>query len=79
MFSILVISERVLFRREHDAGCYVTSAYFVSKLLVDIVPFRVLPSFVFGSVVYFIVGLKANALNFIWFQIILMMRKALHA
>jgi ATP-binding cassette subfamily G (WHITE) protein 2 len=40
------------------AGYYYTSAYFMSKLLCDMIPVRVIPTIIFATVVYFMVGFQ---------------------
>ncbi len=39
-------------------GYYKPSAYFLSKVLFDILPLRVIPPFVLGSIVYGLAGLN---------------------
>ncbi|KAG1081059.1 hypothetical protein G6F42_023095 [Rhizopus arrhizus] len=55
MFS----KERILFMRERENGYYSPSAYFVAKVLFDIVPLRVLPPLVMGSISYYMIGLNS--------------------
>ncbi|KAF7729016.1 hypothetical protein EC973_005047 [Apophysomyces ossiformis] len=54
MFS----KERVLFMRERENGYYSPVSYFVAKILFDILPLRVLPPLVMGSVSYYMIGLN---------------------
>ncbi|KAG2200876.1 hypothetical protein INT46_006438 [Mucor plumbeus] len=51
--------ERILFMRERENGYYSPSAYFVAKVLFDIVPLRVLPPLVMGSISYYMIGLNS--------------------
>jgi ABC-type multidrug transport system permease subunit len=48
--------ERALFVRERAQGMYRTSTYFISKTLCDIVPLRVIPPIIMGTVTYWMVG-----------------------
>jgi len=47
--------ERALFVREKAQGAYRTSAYFLAKTLCDIVPMRVVPPIILGTVTYWMV------------------------
>lgn len=51
--------ERILFMRERENGYYGPGAYFVAKVLFDIVPLRVLPPLVMGSISYYMIGLNS--------------------
>ncbi|EPZ33247.1 ABC transporter domain-containing protein [Rozella allomycis CSF55] len=53
----LFAPERLLFTRERSNGFYSPSAYFVTKILFDIIPLRTVPPLLFGSIVYYMVGL----------------------
>ncbi|SNX83178.1 related to ABC transporter protein [Melanopsichium pennsylvanicum] len=57
-------NERALFVRERSNGYYSPLTYFTSKLLFDILPLRVVPPFLFGGVVYFLVGLVPGVAEF---------------
>lgn len=57
-------SERMLFMRERANGYYKPGAYFLSKVLFDILPLRVIPPFVLGSIVYGLAGLNADVSSF---------------
>ncbi|KAG8980991.1 hypothetical protein FRC05_003890 [Tulasnella sp. 425] len=53
----LFANERILFMRERANGYYSSFTYFSSKVLFDILPLRVVPPMVFGSIIYGLVGL----------------------
>ncbi|KAK4685767.1 ATP-binding cassette, subfamily G (WHITE), member 2, partial [Tremellales sp. Uapishka_1] len=57
-------NERMLFMRERANGYYAPSMYFLSKILFDIVPLRVIPPFILGSIVYGLAGLNAEVSAF---------------
>ncbi|XP_071664074.1 broad substrate specificity ATP-binding cassette transporter ABCG2 isoform X2 [Patagioenas fasciata] len=56
----LFIVEKKIFVHEYISGYYRTSAYFISKLLADLIPMRTIPSILFTCIVYFMLGLKAT-------------------
>ncbi|KAG8905256.1 hypothetical protein FRB99_000371 [Tulasnella sp. 403] len=53
----LFANERILFMRERANGYYSSFTYFSSKVLFDVLPLRVVPPLVFGSIIYGLVGL----------------------
>ncbi|NXE15073.1 ABCG2 protein, partial [Lophotis ruficrista] len=52
----LFIVEKKIFTHEYISGYYRTSAYFISKLMADLIPMRTLPSIIFTCIVYFMLG-----------------------
>ncbi|XP_065903793.1 broad substrate specificity ATP-binding cassette transporter ABCG2-like [Dysidea avara] len=60
----LFIKEKVLFKHENISGYYRVSAYYLAKVICDVIPLRVLPTIVFGAISYWMVGLEAQASNF---------------
>eukprot|EP00026_Physarum_polycephalum_P002149 Phypoly_transcript_02154.p1 GENE.Phypoly_transcript_02154~~Phypoly_transcript_02154.p1 ORF type:complete len:902 (+),score=77.77 Phypoly_transcript_02154:193-2898(+) len=63
----LFFSERLLFLRERANGCYRTSAYFLAKAISDLIPMRVIPPLVLGSIVYYMVGFQKDPVKFVIF------------
>ncbi|KAK3754262.1 hypothetical protein RRG08_050926 [Elysia crispata] len=63
----LFIKERPIFIHENVSGFYRVSAYFVSKVFLDLIPMRMLPCLVFSSIVYFMIGLRATLMKFLIF------------
>nr|ODO01155.1 ATP-dependent permease [Cryptococcus depauperatus CBS 7855] len=57
-------SERLLFMRERANGYYLPISYFLAKVLFDIIPLRVLPPFILGSIVYGLAGLNPSVSAF---------------
>jgi ATP-binding cassette, subfamily G (WHITE), member 2 len=51
----------LLFFRERDAGTYSTTAFYVSRVLFDVVPLRVIPPLFFMVITYPMVGLHAGS------------------
>lgn len=55
-----LLEERLLFLEERENGFYASIPYFMSKLVVDMIPFRVLPSMVLGTIIYFPMGFRVD-------------------
>ncbi|PWN42701.1 hypothetical protein IE81DRAFT_119342 [Ceraceosorus guamensis] len=60
----LFAEERALFVRERANGYYSPITYFFSKLIFDVLPLRVIPPFILGGIVYFLVGLLPSVAAF---------------
>ncbi|XP_029453857.1 ATP-binding cassette sub-family G member 2 isoform X2 [Rhinatrema bivittatum] len=69
----LFIVEKKIFIHEYISGYYRLSAYFFSKLIADLIPMRTLPSIIFTSVIYFMVGFKPKADAFFIMMVTLML------
>ena len=65
--------ERIIFVRERANGFYSPSAYFFSKVLFDIIPLRMVPPLIFGSIVYYLIGFYASTVIFFKFLIVLVL------
>ncbi|NXC07763.1 ABCG2 protein, partial [Orthonyx spaldingii] len=52
----LFVVEKKIFIHEYISGYYRTSAYFIAKLIADLIPIRTLPSIIFTCIVYFMLG-----------------------
>ncbi|KFP77255.1 ATP-binding cassette sub-family G member 2, partial [Acanthisitta chloris] len=52
----LFVVEKKIFIHEYISGYYRTSAYFISKLMADLIPIRTVPSIIFTCIVYFMLG-----------------------
>ncbi|NWS71926.1 ABCG2 protein, partial [Crotophaga sulcirostris] len=59
----LFIVEKKIFIHEYISGYYRTSAYFISKLMADLIPMRTIPSIIFTCIIYFMLG-KYSLLQF---------------
>ncbi|EHK96774.1 putative ATP-dependent permease [Glarea lozoyensis 74030] len=66
-------SERLLFVRERANGYYSPITYFLAKIVFDIVPLRIIPPIIMGSIVYPMTGLEPQASNFFKFILILVL------
>ncbi|XP_067413255.1 broad substrate specificity ATP-binding cassette transporter ABCG2-like [Emydura macquarii macquarii] len=69
----LFIVEKKIFIHEYISGYYRVSAYFVSKLMADLIPMRTLPSIIFTCIIYFMLGLKPRVDAFFIMMFTLMM------
>lgn len=63
----LFLKERVLFIHENASGYYHVSTYFIAKLLCDLIPLRIIPSILFSSIVYFMIGFQRTVEKFFIF------------
>ncbi|CAF4277697.1 unnamed protein product [Rotaria magnacalcarata] len=61
------IKERSLFIHETEGGYYRIWAFFIAKLLCDILPLRVIPSMLFALITYFMTGFARTASQFFIF------------
>jgi len=68
LFALINISmwhdERLLYFQEVGAACYGPLAYLCSKFAYDVVPLRVLPSFLCAAIVYPMAGLRTDGPQF---------------
>ncbi|KAG5504354.1 hypothetical protein JKF63_04803 [Porcisia hertigi] len=69
-----LILERKLFNVERENGFYTTWPYLISKIVVDIIPLRVIPAMVLASVIYFPMGFRVDdGLHFFYFILIIVL------
>ncbi|KAI8331168.1 ABC transporter [Chlamydoabsidia padenii] len=66
-------SERILFVRERANGYYSPATYFLSKVLFDIIPLRVVPPLMMGLISYYMVGLVEGVPEFFKFLLVLVL------
>lgn len=65
--------ERLLFVRERAKGYYNPLAYYLSKVVFDIVPLRLIPPIIMGGIVYPMTGLVASFPEFGKFMLFLVL------
>ncbi|OQO08533.1 hypothetical protein B0A48_06403 [Cryoendolithus antarcticus] len=65
--------ERLLFVRERAKGYYNPLAYYLSKVVFDIVPLRLIPPIIMGCIVYPMTGLVPSAAEFFKFTLFLVL------
>lgn len=66
-------SERLLFVRERANGYYSPITYFLAKVAFDIIPLRIIPPIIMGSIVYPMTGLLPDLAHFLPFLLILVL------
>ncbi|XP_065544847.1 broad substrate specificity ATP-binding cassette transporter ABCG2 isoform X2 [Lathamus discolor] len=69
----LFVVEKKIFIHEYISGYYRISAYFISKLMADLIPMRTIPSIIFSCIIYFMLGLKPTVEAFFTMLFTLMM------
>jgi ABC-type multidrug transport system ATPase subunit len=69
----LFAQERTLFLRERANGYYSPITYFTSKVLFDIIPLRIIPPIIMGTILYPMVGLVAQWPEFFKFLLVLVL------
>ncbi|KAI8618592.1 P-loop containing nucleoside triphosphate hydrolase protein [Chytriomyces sp. MP71] len=55
--------EKILFLRERSNGFYGPMSYFFTKVLFDIIPLRIIPSIIMGSIAFFMIGFTNNGID----------------
>jgi len=65
--------ERLLFVRERANGYYSPITYFMAKVIFDIVPLRIIPPILMGSILYPMTGLIPDAPHFFKFIMVLVL------
>ncbi|KAI7896193.1 P-loop containing nucleoside triphosphate hydrolase protein [Mucor mucedo] len=65
--------ERILFARERANGYYSPTTYFLSKILFDIIPLRVVPPLMMAIISYSMVGLVEEPIVFFKFLLVLIL------
>jgi len=66
-------TERLVFVRERANGYYSPITYFTAKVIFDIVPLRIIPPIIMGSIVYPMTGLQAEWPSFFKFMLVLVL------
>jgi ABC-type multidrug transport system permease subunit len=66
-------TERLLFVRERANGYYAPATYFAAKVLFDIIPLRIIPPILMGSIIYPMTGLVADSTHFFNFILVLVL------
>jgi ATP-binding cassette subfamily G (WHITE) protein 2 len=66
-------TERLVFMRERANGYYSPITYFIAKVIFDIVPLRIIPPIIMGSILYPMTGLEPNWPHFLKFMLVLVL------
>jgi ABC-type multidrug transport system ATPase subunit/ABC-type multidrug transport system permease subunit len=69
----IFVSERALYVRERANGYFYPAAYFLSKCLFDIIPLRLIPPVIMGSIIYWMIGLRADWVHFGFFLLVMVL------
>ncbi|KAJ3410887.1 hypothetical protein HDV05_003105 [Chytridiales sp. JEL 0842] len=67
------VTERALFLRERSNGFYRPMPFFLTKVVFDIIPLRIIPALLMGCISYYMIGLSPAAGNFGKFVIVLVL------
>ncbi|KAJ3417122.1 hypothetical protein HDV05_006981 [Chytridiales sp. JEL 0842] len=67
------VHERQLFLRERSNGFYGPLPFFITKVVYDIIPLRILPALMMGSISFFMIGFTGGPDRFLKYIIVLMM------
>lgn len=66
-------TERLLFVRERANGYYSPITYFLAKVVFDIIPLRIIPPIIMGSIIYPMTGLVPDVGHYLRFILILVL------
>lgn len=73
---LLIAKERSVYRKDHDAGIYRTSSFYISRICAEL-PFIVLFSFIAATISYWMYGFQADAgIYLTWCVIIIVVTDA---
>ncbi|CAL9730569.1 hypothetical protein MOUN0_J08856 [Monosporozyma unispora] len=64
--------ERIIFLKERSNNYYLPSAYYISKIISDILPLRVIPPVIVVIIIYPLVGLNMMETSMIWKSILIL-------
>ncbi len=64
----IILKERVLFLHQRTNGYFSPGPYFLSTVLTDLIPLRIVPMFIYGTIAYYMMGYQNHASNFLYFQ-----------
>ncbi|GBE82781.1 Probable ATP-dependent [Sparassis crispa] len=68
-----IVDIRPLFLRERSASYYSPTAWLLSRVIFDVLPLRVIPTIIVGTITYWMVGLAHDAAHFFKFLLILVL------
>jgi len=74
MSSIGFLSrEREIFVQERASGAYHPASYYIVKVFFDLIPLRIIPTFMMGSLVYFMANLQHDLTKYGYFILVLIL------
>ncbi|XP_072050825.1 broad substrate specificity ATP-binding cassette transporter ABCG2-like [Amphiura filiformis] len=59
------MQERVVFMHESVSGFYRCSSYYIAKLVADLLPQRTLPTLLFATITYWMIGLQKDIIKYL--------------
>ncbi|CAH8524416.1 unnamed protein product [Schistosoma turkestanicum] len=65
----IFLKDRSIFIHETSTGFYRISAYFISKILTDVLPTKMIPAFLCLSITYYLTGLRYELYAFLLWQL----------
>ncbi|KAJ3276195.1 hypothetical protein HDV01_005643 [Terramyces sp. JEL0728] len=68
--------DKLLFVRERSNGFYGAFPYFLSKVLFDVLPLRILPGFIMGTISFYLIGFSSDPIVFCKYIIIMVIFSA---
>ncbi|KAJ3324474.1 hypothetical protein HDV06_006885 [Boothiomyces sp. JEL0866] len=68
--------DKLLFVRERSNGFYGPFPYFLSKVLFDILPLRILPGFIMGTISFYLIGFSTDPIVYCKYIIIMVIFSA---
>lgn len=67
------MSEQVVFIHESVSGYYRTSAYFLAKILGDLLPQRTIPTFLYATISYWMIGFRPEGVSYLIYTLNLLL------
>ncbi|KAK7035840.1 Abc transporter [Favolaschia claudopus] len=68
-----IVEIRPLFLRERSSSYYSPTAWLLSRLLFDVIPLRIIPTIIVGTITYWMAGLAHDAAHYFKFLFILVL------
>jgi ABC-type multidrug transport system permease subunit len=65
------VTERQLFLRERSNGFYGPMPFFLTKVIFDIFPLRIIPALIMGTITFFMIGFTGGADHFVKYIFVL--------
>ena len=57
-WCLCLVNVHISSRHENASGFYRVSAFFISKVLTDLIPLRIIPNSAFAVITYFMIGMR---------------------
>jgi len=69
----LFLAERRLYMHEQGSLFYSTFPFLMSRVLCDMFPLRIIPSAIFGTIAYWMIGLRADPIRYVTFLVLVIL------